>query len=232
MARRRSPELSDADFASAVIKLYSAAMRGELEKFCGNQDREVREVAFPLAIIQQLLERELRAGFATADVPGTPILGALAIIDALTSGRDHSIWRHVAGLRSGQFRPQNAPPNRNEELARVVVVGLVRAYEVTANVSQHAAIKAVSKDCRFEDFAFGVEQIKRWDRTCREQQDLGPDAFANKFIEDATELGNAIQAGDARTARFGGLDAGELVLAVGRKYVWRMWAVPGATGDA
>jgi hypothetical protein len=216
----------------SIIELYTAAMRGELEKFSGNQDRDVREVAFVLATIRQLLERELRAGFATAGLPGTPILGGLAMIDALTSGRDHPIHRHLAGLRSGRFRPQNAPPNRMEELGRVVVVGLVRAYEVTAKVPRLAAIKAVSEACRFEDFEFGIEQIKRWDRTCREQQDLGPDAFANRFIERAAELRNAIQAGDARAAQFAGHDAGELVLAVGRMDVWRMWAVPGATGDA
>jgi hypothetical protein len=146
MARRRSRELDNADFAAAVIELYKAAVRGELDKFPGSQDREVREVAFALTTIRQLLDREFAPGGAAAD-PGKPMLGALAIIDALTSGRDHPIWRHIKGLRSKRFRMQNAPPNRSEELGRACVVGLVRAYQQTANVSASAARDAVIAVC-------------------------------------------------------------------------------------
>jgi hypothetical protein len=232
MARRRSRELSDADFASAVVELYKAAVRGDVENFSAGKGREVREVAFSLAIIRQLLDRELEG--ATIDLPGKPILGALAIIDALTSGRDHPIWWHIAGLKSESFRTQNAPPSRIEELGRVIAVGLVRAYQQTANVSRREAIRAVVATCRFEDFTLREEQIKRWDRTFREQQEPGPDAFAKKFFDDARTLAEAIRAGDDRTKGcewFGALDAADRVLTIGRTCFYRAWGVPGAKSN-
>jgi hypothetical protein len=233
MARRRSSEVDNADFAAAVIELYKAAMRGELEKFAGTQDREVREVAFGITIIRQLLDREAKAEKAPPD-PAKPVLGALAIVDALTSGRDHPIWRHIAGLKSKRFRMQNAPPNRAEHLGRVCVVGLVRAYQQTANVSAKVARDAVIAACRFEDFAFGTEQIKRWDRTFREQNEQGPDAFANLFFDEVKKLEEAIEAGDERAKGFEWftkLGPDDRVLAIGRKRVWQTWAIPGAQND-
>jgi hypothetical protein len=218
MARRRSSGLDNADFAAAVIDLYKHAIRGKLAKFSGNQDREVRRVAFGLTIIRQLVERELRASNAPVD-PATPLIEGLAIIDALTGGRDHPIWRHIAGLRSGRFRPQNAPPNLIEELRRACVVGLVRAYAQTATASQRAAREAVIKACRFNDFEFGAEQIKRWDRTYREQQDQGPDAFANEFIKRSKTLKEPPMPEDR-------------VLRIGRDWIWRLCAVPDATNDS
>jgi len=233
MARRRSREFDNADFAAAVIDLYNAAIRGELKIFSGNQDREVREVAFGITIIRQLLDREAKADKAQPD-PTKPILGALAIVDALTSGRDHPIWRHIAGLKSKRFRMQNAPPNLLEQMGRVVVVGLVRAYQEVANVSASAARDAVIAACRFRDFEFGKEQIRRWDRTFREQSEQGPDAFANLFFEGVKKLEEAIEAGDERAKDlewFTKLGPEGRVLAIGRMRVWQIWAVPGAQSD-
>jgi hypothetical protein len=174
------------------------------------------------------LDREAKASNAPPD-PATPILGALAIIDALTSGRDHPIWRHIAGLKSKRFRMQNAPPNQAEQVGRIFVVGLVRAYQQTANVSRRAAIQAVIEACRFPDFEFGADQIKRWDRTFREQHEQGPDAFANHVFERVKKLEKAIEAGDERAKDyewFTKLGPDERVLAIGRTRVWQMWAVP------
>src|SRR5262249_52772195 len=103
------------------------------------------------------------------------------------------------------------------------LVGLVRAYQATAKVSRRAAIQAVIHVCRFEDFVFGAEQIKRWDRTFREQHEQGPDAFANEFVKRAHELDQPVGAGADQL----GLE--DRVLTIGRTWVWRLWAVPGAT---
>ncbi len=233
MARRKtSRELDeDADFTAAVIGLYKAALGGRLQTFVGNQDRDVRKVAFGLTILRQLVDREMRAGNPD---PGLPLLEAQQIIDALTTGRNHPVWQHVRGLKTERFRPQRAAPNSLESLGRIAVVALVRAYAQTASVSARAARGAVIEACRFADFEFGAEQIKGWDRTFRKEQDQGPDAFANQFIEDASKLYRAIEENDERAKNlewFARLDASDRLLAIGRKRVWQLWAVPGTSGD-
>ena len=214
MARRRtSRELDDADFATAVITLYSAALSNKLHTYSGNRNRDVRKVAFGLTTLRQLVDREMRAGNPD---PGLPLLEAQQIIDALTTGRNHPVWHHVRGLKTGSFRPQRSAPNSVERLGRIAVVGLVGAYAQTANVSQRAAREVVVQVCRFKDFQFKTEQLKGWDRTFREQKEQGPEAFASHFVERAATLNEPATPEDR-------------VLRVGRDTIWRLWGVASVT---
>lgn len=203
---------TNAEFAEKVIQLFGAAVRG---KPCDIDDRDVRRVALGLATLQQLVSREIRTLESTLDWPAYALVDADAILNALTTGRKHPIWRHITGLQAGRRRPQRAGPNAIENLIRAVMVGFVRAYQRTANVSQSEAIRQVMNVCRSQSDGdvFTFEQIRAWDRRFRERGDPWPDGAANTLLQKARGLDRS-------------WSLSEKLLEVGRSDAFRLLAVP------
>lgn len=177
----------DADFARTVLEYYRAALREEGPD--DTPERDARSVAIGLATITSLLRRERAALKSSLDAPATGLVMALEIVDALTTGRGHPIWRHISGVQSA-FRMGRMRPTGPELMLRWIVVGFVRAYQQTASVSQSEALRRVSDVCRYEHDGdvFTIEQVRGWDRRFIDEADPGPDAAAAFLIEKATEL--------------------------------------------
>jgi hypothetical protein len=130
-------------FAADVIKLYTAALAGQMAG-CADSSLDARRVGFGLVALRQALDPILHR------LRNDPLLiaagggfEALAILDALTSGRDHPVWKHIDGLRSGRYRPGAAAPVEQERHRRAMLVGVVLAYQEKTGVSQRAAVQAV-----------------------------------------------------------------------------------------
>ena len=88
MARMRDDGRIAADFAQRVLDVLVKAQAGEASS---EKDRDVCRVAVGLAFITDGVETysQIAAGAESGANE------ALAIIDALTSGRGHPIWRYI-----------------------------------------------------------------------------------------------------------------------------------------
>jgi hypothetical protein len=202
-----APE-NNGDFAAAVIKLYDHAVKKSTGPFEGNISRQVRQAAFGLALLRQLVQQHAKSIALSKDLPSSGIGEALGILDHLITGKDHPIARHINGIHSGRFR-QGHPANAIENEGRKIVVAVVRAYAKAANTSQLKARQVVvAEAAKNPDCNFTEHQIKKWDDRFRGREGApsdGPDVYAAKLSEagDATEI-----------------------LALGLTWIWKLWAVP------
>ena len=204
-----------ADFAAAVRDLYSKACRGDLHS-APEQERDVRRVAFGLAHIRTLIDAAARA-FKDAAAYDEKIASgnseALAIMDALISGRDHPIWKHIRGMRSKEFRPQHSPANGIDVQRQYAVIGLVQAYEKAAGCSRAEAVRKVVNACRSPDFHLDENLIKKsWikNNAHDKKAETGWEAWRNSI-----------------TVKAGGPSATpEQILQAGRAFIFQAWSVP------
>ena len=72
---------------------------------------------------------------------------AFGIIDALTTGSNHPIRRHISSLNKLKYH-QRAPDDRVEQNRRQLVVGLILAYQEAAKVKPPEALKIVYAACK------------------------------------------------------------------------------------
>jgi hypothetical protein len=186
--------------AADVIELYGATISGKLVDRPDVGDDDVRKVAFGLAVLRQMTDQFLKKFEADSDLSRLPSSGlpdASAIIDALTTGKDHVIFRYIKGLRTS--RKGGADQERREMLG-----GLVRAYKKAAGVSDReaslAVVEFIKPNGRFDD-----EQLRRWVRI------YDVSRYTEQFLNEA-------KANDRPLA--------EEVLKVGRLHFWRYWTTP------
>lgn len=203
------PAIDPADFATAVIDLYVHAVRGEFATFKGDDREDVRKVAFGLAALRQsvdvaISQMDLRTFVATG------MIQALGIIDALTSGRDHPIQKHISGLRTGTHRPQNAPPGVIEELGRHCAVALVRELRKTG-LNQTEALNAVISTIKSPSFSPTFETLKGWDRHSRDDPKIN--ARQQQFAKEADAMDASIS-------------QSERLLNSGKRWILGLWLVP------
>jgi hypothetical protein len=211
---KRAPRIEQdvSAFARSVRTLYLKALKGEASK---EADVEVREVAFGLAALRQLLNLNIRDLLRRHDLnvyASTGVLQAEKILDALISGHAHPVWWFLKGVQSID-RPQRTWPTTAEQLVRMILVGLARAYEREAGVSHKAAIRAVIKACSFNDQTFTVGQIIGWDQRLAEQQKIEPAAVADDLIKQAIQLNNS-------------QPLAERILLVGQRYIYTLGGTP------
>jgi hypothetical protein len=181
-----SPD-DDGEFAAAVNKLYRHAVKGDPKPFQGNIGLEVRQAAFGLALLHQLVEQNAKSMRLSADIPSSGIGEALGILDHLTTGKDHPISKHIKGIHSGKFRPQHAEANSIERFRHMIIVGVVRAYMAATGAKQAEALRQVVRAAKRAGLIFsGINvpenQIRMWDRLFRKRGDRGPDAVANDLL--------------------------------------------------
>jgi hypothetical protein len=194
-------------FAADVIKLYTAALAGQLAG-CADSSIEIRRVGFGLVALRQALDPFLHK-FRNDPVRMAAAGGfeALAILDALTSGRDHPIWKHVDGLRSGRYRPGAAAAVEQERHRRAMLVGVVLAYQEKTGVSQRAAVQAVVDGIKSPDFPLTFEQLRGWVK-----RNDGK-THAKRFLIDSAYVDDCP-------------DDGERIMVVGREALHALLVVP------
>jgi hypothetical protein len=190
-----------AQLAADVIDIYQAAISGKLADR-GPVDDEVREVAFGLAILRQITDHYLKKFEADPDVtrlPSSGLCDASRIIDALTTGKDHVIFRYIRGLRASR--------KRGDQECHEMLGGLVSAYakakgqKTSIREAALAVVEFIEPDGRFDD-----EQLRRWAR-------MDVSRYTERFLNEAKA-----SAGDRPLA--------EEVLKVGRLHFWRYWTTP------
>jgi hypothetical protein len=193
-----------AKLATDVGELYQAAISGKLADHAAVNDDEVREVAFGLTVLRQMTDHHLKKFEADRDLTRLPSSGlceASRIIDALTTGNDHVIFRYIKGLRASR--------KRSDQECHKMLGGLVHAYaEAKAkgkkpNIRKAAlaVVEFIEPNGRFDD-----EQLRRWAR-------MDVSRHTERFLNDAKA-----SAGDRPLA--------EEVLKVGRLHFWRHWTTP------
>lgn len=199
-----------AKFATEVIELYQAATEGSALKQQRNNS-DVRRAAFGLVALKQLVDREmLRFRSDPERLNETGILEAAAIIDALTTGREHPVWQHIKAMQSEKYRRGLTPPVDRGQRSRDMLAGLVLAYQKQANVKLAPAIDAVHKGIRSDDFSFTPGQLRQYvNRGGAAAQD-----FARSFLRYEAEVPKDVT------------DPGDRILIVGRAELSPYLSVP------
>jgi hypothetical protein len=116
MARKRDDGRLAADFARRVLELLVKAQTGEASP---EKDPDVRRVAFGLAFITHGVKNYSQIAAAAESEANE----AVAIIDALTTGREHPIWRYIRGVRAFKYRSQ-APVNGIDAERQHMIIGV------------------------------------------------------------------------------------------------------------
>jgi hypothetical protein len=200
-----------AKFATDVIKICDAEISGKLDDQELSANKKVRAVAFGLIALRQATTHFLEILKNHPDdsrLPKSGLVDAAAIVDALTTGKGHPVWKHIEALQTPKYRSGAAYPVETDTMRRRMVAGLVCAYKQAANVKINKAAQAVADDIKSEDFSFSAGQLRKW-----VDQDDGK-KFADQFLSDAKALGGPPAA------------LPRCVLIVGRKAIWRFWSTP------
>jgi hypothetical protein len=169
-----------AQFATDIIDLYRARMAGQPAT---HPDAEVREVAFGLVALKQAIEPFLHKH--RNDPQALIYTGALVadgIIDALTTGRDHPLWKHIGALQTATYRP--GAPGAYDQQRRAMFAGVVLAYQETAGVSRTKASIAVCEGIKAKDFPVTPGQLRKW----IERNDKAARTYADRFLADAADV--------------------------------------------
>jgi hypothetical protein len=200
-----------AKFATDVIKICDAEIAGKLDDRELSADRDVRKVAFGLIALRQATTHFLEKFKNHPDdgrLPQSGLVDAAAILEALTTGKRHPIWKHIEALKTQKYRSGAALSVETETMRRRMVVGLVLAYKDATGLTANKALRAVVNGIKSEDFSFNVEQLRKW-----VAHDDGQE-FANQFLSDAKALGGPAAA------------LPKCVMIVGRKAIWQFWSTP------
>jgi hypothetical protein len=154
---------SPSQFAADVIETYKAAMEKLPRR--ADLDQDVRKVAFGLVALRQVINELLPKFAADPDMyrlPSSGLVDAAAILDALTSGADHPIWKHIEGLQSGAYRPGRAPKVETERRRQAIAGGLVLALRKSGYPSDRGAAKLIISEIKSQDFSFTEDQVRKW----------------------------------------------------------------------
>ena len=212
MARKRDDGRVAADFARRVLEMLVKAQAGEASS---EKNPDVRRVAAGLAFIRLGVKNYslIAAGVESGAKE------ALAIIDALTSGREHPIWRYTRGLRAFKYRPQ-APVNGIDAERQHMIIGVALAYQAKANCTESEAIRVVARACSLPDLPFDAELIeKSWLKKLKNKASTRPRAMrAIRGWQDLTRRRAEAEASSESPS--------ERILEAGRWLIWRTCSVP------
>lgn len=150
-------------FAARVLALYRAALDGKSDTVT-ESDIDVCAVAFGLAALRQAID-ERKVKYDSLRLAQAGIYQASDILEALTSGEGHAIWKFIDGIKTSR-RPQRARSNNASE--RLLFGGVTLAYASGVNVSERAAAMVVAEKIRWENRQVSIEQIRGWIRRDRQ----------------------------------------------------------------
>jgi hypothetical protein len=123
-------------------------------------DADARRVIAGLATLRAALERYVKVVKASTDadaLPASGVVDAYEILEALTKGQEHPIWRFRPGTRNTRL------PTIVETLRRGLAVGAARAYQAeSGSISMRAACDVVAKFCSNASYQLTGDQIRSW----------------------------------------------------------------------
>jgi hypothetical protein len=194
-------------FASDVIEAYKAAIAGmsRQRKF----SREVRQAAYGLAALRQASDyfrEHLEDDQDITRLPSSALMDAAGILDALTSGQDHPIWRHIDGVRSAH-RPGRQSKARTEQIRQSIAGGLVLALQEAGKLSGRQAAEAIISRVQSTDFSFTFDQLRKWAK----HDD------ARKIAEDFIRTARNNQGTESLCER---------VMIAGHTAIYKFWSAP------
>jgi len=180
----------DAAFARAVITVHDNEIFDDpLNEaiLIETRDRwgDVYEVAVGLITLRNLADRELDRLRSKKD--GLQRLGksglrqAIAIVDALATGRRHPVYDLIKGIQSKAFRPVRTTPNTIEKMDMDDLVGLVRALKATG-LRESAAINHAIDACALTPVEQWKRRIRDWNRRSKDKE---PDKIAATITRQA-----------------------------------------------
>jgi hypothetical protein len=147
-------------FANRVRALYSAALDGTSDNH-SEEDRDVRAVAFGLAAIKQALDdRKAKHERDQLRLAAGGIFQADDILDAITRGFGHPVWKFIDGVRP--YRKGRAIGVESEMKRREQFAGIALAYVEATGVTEREAAAKVAQGITWEDHRFSEEQIRTW----------------------------------------------------------------------
>ena len=199
------------EFASDVIEAYNAAIARKPSR--REFGWEVRKVAYGLVALRHASDYFFEKVQDDQDItrlPSSALLDAAAILDALTSGQDHPIWRHIDGLKSYAYRPGRAPKAKTERLRRSIVGGLVLALQEAGKLSARKAAGIIISEIQkiqSADISFTSDQLRKWAR------DNDAREHAKRFIQTARS--NPYKK-----------SLSERIMDAGHSEIYRYWSAP------
>jgi hypothetical protein len=211
MVRKRDDGRVAADFAQRVLDVLVKAQAGE---DATEKDRDVGRVAVGLAFIADGVKNYAQMAGAESGADE-----ALAIIAALTSGREHPIWRFIRGIRAVKYRAQRAPLNGIDAERQHMIIGVALAYQAIANCSESEAIRIVAPACSFPDLRFDAELIeKNWVKNLKNKASTRPGAMQAIWgWRDVTRKRAEAESSSESPS--------EKILEAGRRLIWRACSV-------
>jgi hypothetical protein len=200
----KTGDAAASQFAADVSEAYKAAIAGmpRQRKF----SREVRQVAYGLAALRHASDyfrEKLEDDQNISGLPSSALVDAAAILDALTSGGDHPIWRHVRSV----YRPGRAPKARTEQIRQSIAGGLVLALQEAGGLSVRQAADVIISRTESTDFSFTFDQLRKWAR----HDD------ARKIAEDFIQTARGMR---GKKSLF------ERVMIAGHTEIYRFWTAP------
>jgi hypothetical protein len=180
---RRSKAQSDRVLAEDVLKLFMLAISGDLKATSGDESPEVRQVAFGLAVLQKLVDREISNAPPFAAAP-MGLFEAAMILDAVTSGREHPIWQFLSGMRSR--RPNRAQANAIDQKRHEAVVAFARAIADVGAMKMSPAIRLALKQLNRKDVTF--EMVRTWHKRTTRDPHKFPSLYKNHLIDIANTM--------------------------------------------
>jgi hypothetical protein len=228
-----------AAFAEAVINLHNhkafqAPLKTPIHE-TRNRWSEVFLVANGLVTLRNLAEKELSTLLNRDD--GLMALGSsglresLAILDALSTGTRHPIFKLTAGIQTESFREKRTEPNRIEKMDIDGILAAVRAL-ITASrldgeeLQESDAIREVIKACRLTpDYFPRRERVHGKDKPPAEQLERQVRDW-NRRSKDGRPDGDAATILSEVEKKRGDLPRAAVVLAMARMWGAQTFAIP------
>jgi hypothetical protein len=196
-----------ANFARAVInihdhKVFQTPIDKTLQDETRDQWNEVYAVAIGLAVLRNLADDELHQLLSKKD--GRSRLGrsglrqAIALLDALTTGKRHAVFDLTKGIQFGFFRHLRTQPNVIDKMDRDDILGLVRAL-IAAQRLEHGprsqesvAIRRVVERCKLRN-RFTEREIRDWNRRSKDGK---PDKIAAVLLRNVQKKSDSLSLSD------------------------------------
>jgi hypothetical protein len=227
---------AQAEFASAVIELFKYSLgqsqsHDQLNEL-GDRWPDVYKVGIGLAVLQALADRQLDELLSTKGLMAlreSRLREAIALLDALTTGKRHPIFDHVDGLRSKKFRPIREKPNEIDRidmhgiLAGVRALMAAREIETGQKTPESKAIRDVISVCglveRFQKPQGTLEREVR-DRN-RRATDKEPDTMTAKLLKEVESI-----PAEERLKKFGAAEPSKVLLAMLKMWADEVFSIP------
>jgi hypothetical protein len=150
----------DSTNSKAVYDLFKYLRDNHDAKYKGIIDSDASKSAYGLAFIYRLLVEYMKMNTATDTYASIGLTEAIGILDYLIMGTDHPIAKHIAGIRSPDFRKHV----ELEELSKTLM-------RLEAEQSGELKLKAMNKA--------QIKEIKGKIATVKKQKRFGPPKKTN-----------------------------------------------------